>query len=76
VDPALVDHPQHAPLHALRGQALIALGRSAEALESLRESIRLNPFDPSPHCELARASQDPAELSREQATCAQLHGPR
>lgn len=74
VEAALSDHPQHAPLHTLRGAALMALERPQEALEPLREAIRLNPFDPSPHCQLARASQDASEVARETAACAQLGG--
>jgi predicted Zn-dependent protease len=74
LDSALADHPQHAPLHALRGAALKALNRPAEAVEPLREAIRLNPFDPSPHCQLARASAEAAEASREARACQQLGG--
>jgi tetratricopeptide (TPR) repeat protein len=74
VERALQDHPQHAPLHSLRGTSLVALKRLREALPSLHEAIRLNPFDPAPHCELSRASDDPAEMARERAACAQLGG--
>ncbi len=76
VERALNDHPQHAPLHALKGTALLALKRPAEALPSLHEAIRLNPFDPEPHCALARASDAPDEVNRERAACARLGGAR
>jgi tetratricopeptide (TPR) repeat protein len=69
---ALASHPNHAPLHALRGTALVLLDKRAEAAESLREAIRLNPFDPSPHCQLARVSGEPGEVARERASCSQL----
>ncbi len=74
VERALSDHPQHAPLQALRGAALVALDRLADAVEPLREAIRLNPFDPSPHCLLVKASQDPSEVARERSACTQLGG--
>ena len=74
VDAALREHPQHAPLHALRGAALVALSRPAEALESLREAIRLNPFDPAPHCQLARIDTSAEGSAREQSACALLGG--
>jgi tetratricopeptide (TPR) repeat protein len=71
---ALATHPNHAPLHALRGTALAALAKNAEAAEALREAIRLNPFDPTPHCTLARVSSEASETSRERAACSQLGG--
>jgi tetratricopeptide (TPR) repeat protein len=70
---ALSTHPNHAPLHALRGTALLALSKNSEAAEALREAIRLNPFDPTPHCSLSRVSEG-AEAARERAACSQLGG--
>lgn len=72
VEAALREHPQHAPLHALKGAALIALSRTSEASEPLREALRLNPFDPEPHCLLARLADGEAERVREQRACALL----
>lgn len=73
VDAALREHPTHAPLHALRGASLIALARTGEAREPLREAIRLNPFDPAPHCQLARLGKDDPDLAtaptRERDAC-------
>jgi Flp pilus assembly protein TadD len=69
LETALKDHPHHAPLYALKGQALLALGRSEESAAALRESIRQNPFDPSPHCNLARAAADASEAAEEQRHC-------
>ncbi len=74
LDAALTDHPTHAPLYALRGEALLALGQTEPALAALRETLRLNPFDPSPHCELARLSVDGHERGRERASCTLLGG--
>jgi len=73
VDSALREHPTHAPLQALRGASLIALGRGDEARQPLEEAIRLNPFDPDPHCQLSRIGHDdPATAvgtTREREAC-------
>ncbi len=69
VDAALREHPQHAPLQALRGASLLALSRRDDAREPLHEAIRLNPFDPDPHCQLARLAATNAERTRELAAC-------
>lgn len=69
VDSALREHPTHAPLHALRGASLIALARAAEAREPLQEAIRLNPFDPDPHCQLARLGAEFEGRTREREAC-------
>lgn len=74
VESALREHPQHAPLHALKGAALVGMSRATEALESLREAIRLNPFDPAPHCQLARSVSDASESAQERSACALLGG--
>jgi tetratricopeptide (TPR) repeat protein len=74
VEAALRDHPHHAPLWALKGQALLRMGRDNESAASLRESIRQNPFDPAPHCNLGRASHDPSEKAKEQRNCQLLGG--
>ena len=74
VDSALREHPQHAPLQALRGASLIALKRGPDAREPLREAIALNPFDPAPHCQLGGLDVDDGERSREQRACALLGG--
>jgi tetratricopeptide (TPR) repeat protein len=74
LETALKDHPHHAPLYALKGQALLALGRTDESGAALRESIRQNPFDPSPHCGLARAAGEASEAAEEQRHCQALGG--
>jgi tetratricopeptide (TPR) repeat protein len=74
LEAALKDHPHHAPLYALKGQALLALGKADESAAALRESIRQNPFDPTPHCNLARAVREPGELAEEQRNCQLLGG--
>jgi tetratricopeptide (TPR) repeat protein len=70
--PQAVRFPGHAPTHAVLGAARLQLGKRVEAAESLREAIRINPFDPQPHCDLANATDDSAEAEREGAACSQL----
>jgi predicted Zn-dependent protease len=71
---AMASHPNHAPLYSLKGTALAMLAKNGEAAEAMREAIRLNPFDPTPHCTLSRVSGEGAETSRERAACSQLGG--
>lgn len=48
----LQENPNDAFAHAKIGQALLPLGRYAEAFEHLRAAIRLNPNDDKPHYDL------------------------
>jgi tetratricopeptide (TPR) repeat protein len=75
LETALEEHPSHAPLHALRGEALIALGKLPEGMDELREAIRLNPFDPGPHCGLAQKLKQTEEGAYERRACVLLGGP-
>jgi Flp pilus assembly protein TadD len=59
--PQVERHPGHAPSHALLGRAQLQLGERTAAQRALHESIWINPFDPDPHCDLARASDTPSE---------------
>jgi tetratricopeptide (TPR) repeat protein len=70
--PHVERYPGHAPAQALLGRAQLELGDNAAACTSLREAIWINPFDPDPHCDLARASSDRAEREAEQRMCTQL----
>ena len=67
-------YPEHASLHAVLGDAHLVQGNIARARRSLIEAIRLNPFDPAPHCALAVAGQDEAIRNRERETCRELGG--
>lgn len=62
-------YPEHAPALASLGHALVATGQTARALEILREAIRQNPFDATPHCDLAEHSPAEDERERERAQC-------
>jgi tetratricopeptide (TPR) repeat protein len=64
--------------HLIAGQAHLALGDPAGAVDLLRASIAENPFDPRVHCALAdaygRVNGTPAELlRREQRFCKDLN---
>ena len=64
--------------HLIAGQAHLAMGDPAGAIELLRASIAENPFDPRVHCALAdtygRVRGTPAELvQREQRFCKDLN---
>ncbi|MEM6961679.1 MAG: tetratricopeptide repeat protein [Myxococcota bacterium] len=65
-------YPEHAPSWSVLAQAQLALGRLTSARESAREAIRLNPFDPGPHCTLAESGSSPQERQREQQNCLRL----
>lgn len=69
-------YPDHAPTWAVSGEAWLALGDHPRARDALRAAIRVNPFDPQPHCDLARASDDPAERNRERDACRRTGGSR
>lgn len=65
-------YPEHAPTQAMLGAARLATGDRRAAADALREALYINPFDPQPHCDLAKASGDAAEQDRELATCETL----
>lgn len=74
LEPLLQRYPEHAPTHAVRGAALHELGKLPEARTALLEAIRINPFDPDPHCRLEQISDDPDQLTTERAACDLLRG--
>jgi tetratricopeptide (TPR) repeat protein len=69
LEPQVERYPGHAPSQALLGAARLQLGQREAAREALSEAIWINPFDPDPHCNLARAADDPAQATREQRAC-------
>ncbi len=69
-------YEDHAPTWAVSGAAWLALGDLTHAREALRAAIRINPFDPAPHCDLAEASDDASERTLERGVCEQLGGQR
>jgi tetratricopeptide (TPR) repeat protein len=75
LEPLLSRYPEHAPTHAVRGAALHELGRLPEARAALLEAIRINPFDPDPHCRLERIADSAEETATERAACNMLTAP-
>lgn len=75
LEPLLQRYPEHAPTHAVRGAALHELGRLPEARKALLEAIRINPFDPDPHCRLERIAEEPEQVATERAACDLLTRP-
>ena len=72
LQPHVERHPGHGPAQALLGRAQLQLGDLPAARGSLREAIWINPFDPDPHCDLARATDDAQERGSEQRICDEL----
>jgi tetratricopeptide (TPR) repeat protein len=75
LEPLLQRYPEHAPTHAVRGAALHELGRIPEARVALLEAIRINPFDPDPHCRLERIAEAAEQASTERSACELLAHP-
>lgn len=75
IERVLARYPEHAPAHAVLAAARLEAGLVPEAREAAREAIRLNPFDPEPHCVLGTAGADEAERTREAQACSTLGGP-
>ena len=69
-------YPDHAPTWAVSGSAWLATGDLPRARDALREAIRINPFDPQPHCDLAEAAEAEAERAVERQSCRDLGGGR
>lgn len=69
-------YPDHAPSQAMLGAARLATGDRKNAAPALREAIYINPFDPQPHCDLARATDNARERDQELATCDTLRQAR
>jgi tetratricopeptide (TPR) repeat protein len=70
--PLTGEWPDHEPLWSVLGSARLARGEREAARAASREAILLNPFDPQPHCDIAQASSDATERSREERLCEEL----
>ena len=69
-------YPEHAPARALLGSALRGQGDLSGSRREAEAAIRLNPFDPRPHCDLAEAAEQEATREAEAAVCRRLGGRR
>lgn len=61
--------PEDANLAADQGRALLQTGDRDAAQAALWRAIRVNPFIPGLHCDLAELTDDPARRKDEQALC-------
>ncbi len=66
---AALDDPEQANVAASEGRALLQTNDRAGARAALTRALRVNPFIPSLHCDLARIAIDPEERQREQLLC-------
>ena len=48
------------------------LGNDVRARKALQEAVWINPFDPSPHCHLAKLAESDRDRRREASACSQL----
>jgi tetratricopeptide (TPR) repeat protein len=69
LDVAAASEPGDANVAAAQGRALLRIGDTTAAREALQRAIRINPFIPSIHCDLAEIADDEAQRTREQALC-------
>jgi len=74
LEPVSERYPEHAPTWAVLAAALRASGEPREARDAAVHAIRLNPFDPQPHCVLALVGADEAERALERGQCRSLGG--
>ncbi|HEY0135601.1 MAG TPA: hypothetical protein VGB85_16065, partial [Nannocystis sp.] len=63
------DDPEQANIAASEGRALLLTNERAAARAALTRALRVNPFIPTLHCDLARLAVSDEERSREQALC-------
>lgn len=63
------EDPEQPNLAAAEGRALRLVGDLAAARLALARAVRVNPFIPSLHCDLALVATDPDEQRREQSLC-------
>lgn len=61
--------PHDANLAAAQGRALLRTRQPEDAHAALMRAIRVNPFIPELHCDLAELAQDVATIAREEALC-------
>jgi len=64
-----LDDPEQANIAAAEGRALLQTGERQAARAALHRALRVNPFIPGLHCDLARLADDLDERTREQALC-------
>lgn len=66
---AAQEDPEDANLAAAQGRALLRMGDRAAAGAALSRAVRVNPFIPTIHCDLAELSDDATRKAAEDALC-------
>lgn len=66
---AAADEPEDANLAAAEGRARLRSGDPAGAREALGRAVRVNPFIPSLHCDLAELAPDEERRAHETSHC-------
>ncbi|MGB1015112.1 MAG: peptidase MA family metallohydrolase [Nannocystaceae bacterium] len=61
--------PEQPNIAAAQGRALLLIGSLEAAERALMRAIRINPFIPDIHCDLAKLAGDPEAKQREQTHC-------
>jgi tetratricopeptide (TPR) repeat protein len=74
IQSVLSRYPDYAPGHVILGAAFAKAGKAMDAGRSLREAIRINPFDPEPHCTLTKVAESDRERRQESEMCQNLSG--
>jgi tetratricopeptide (TPR) repeat protein len=69
LDLAASDDPEQPILAAAQGRARLRLGDREGARAALSRAIRINPFIPTIHCDLAELALSEAEAARERSLC-------
>ena len=64
-----IDDPEQANIAASEGRALLLTDDRPAARAALTRALRVNPFIPTLHCDLARLAATDDERSREQSLC-------
>lgn len=72
--PVAERYPEHAPTQALLARARRLQGDLEGARSAAERAIELNPFDPSPHCDLAQVGATEEVRRREADRCRDLGG--
>jgi len=72
---AAQSEPEDANLAADQGRALLMTGKRSEAKAALARAIRINPFIPALHCDLAELAEDEPTRERERLACDDAPGP-
>ncbi|MCA9712362.1 MAG: tetratricopeptide repeat protein, partial [Myxococcales bacterium] len=66
---AAQEEPEDANLAAAQGRALLRVGDPNGAREALLRAIRVNPFIPTLHCDLAQLAEDEERRAHETSHC-------